>query len=54
AKAFFDSLAPSHRREYAEYVAEAKRPETVARRVSKTIDELTRQLRPHDKYRRKE
>ena len=30
AKAAFEALAPSHRREFAEFVAEAKRPETRA------------------------
>jgi hypothetical protein len=40
ARAAFDALAPSHRREYAEHVAQAKRPETRERRVADTIDRL--------------
>jgi hypothetical protein len=40
AKAAFDALAPSHRREYAEHVAEAKRTETRQRRAADTIDRL--------------
>jgi hypothetical protein len=33
-------LAPSHRREYVGYIKEAKKDETRARRVKRTIDEL--------------
>jgi hypothetical protein len=44
AKAFFDSLPPSHRREFADYVAEAKRPETVERRLKRTVGELESML----------
>ncbi len=40
AAAAFDALAPSHRREYAEFVAEAKRPETRARRAAQTAERL--------------
>ena len=40
AKAAFDRLAPSHRKEHARAVAEAKRPETRARRVAATIEAL--------------
>lgn len=52
AKAYFDSLPPSHRREYAEHVAEAKRPETVARRVAKVVAQLEQGKRPHERYRK--
>ncbi len=41
AKAAFDALAPSHRREYAEHVAEAKRPETRQRRATAVVERLT-------------
>ena len=51
AREFFNGLAPSHRREYAGYVAEAKQPETIDRRVIKTIAELSKGRRPHEKYR---
>lgn len=39
-KAVFDGLAHSHRREYAEWIAGAKKPETVARRVADTLERL--------------
>ncbi|MGH9234634.1 MAG: YdeI/OmpD-associated family protein [Acidimicrobiales bacterium] len=38
--AVFDGLSFSHRREYAQWVGEAKRPETRARRVAGTLDRL--------------
>jgi uncharacterized protein YdeI (YjbR/CyaY-like superfamily) len=40
AAARFESLAPSHRREYLDWVIEAKRPETQARRVAQVIEHL--------------
>ena len=40
AKAAFETLAPSRRREYAEFVAEAKRPDTRLRRAAQTAAEL--------------
>jgi Bacteriocin-protection, YdeI or OmpD-Associated/Domain of unknown function (DUF1905) len=40
ATATWDALAPSHRREYVGYIKEAKKDETRARRVKRTIDEL--------------
>ena len=40
AKASFDHLAPSHRREYAEFVGEAKREETRRRRARQTLERL--------------
>ena len=40
AKAAFAALAPSHRREFADHVAEAKRPETRERRAAQTIERL--------------
>jgi hypothetical protein len=40
AKAAFDDLAPSHRREHAEYVAAAKREETRRRRAEQTVARL--------------
>jgi hypothetical protein len=42
AAAAFARLAPSHRREYVGFVIEAKRPETRARRVEKTVATLAR------------
>jgi hypothetical protein len=37
ARAAFDALAPSHRKEFARWVAEAKREATRAQRVAKTL-----------------
>lgn len=36
----FDQLAPSHRREYIRWIEEAKRAETRASRISKTVEAL--------------
>lgn len=41
--AVFEGLSFSHRREYAQWIAEAKRPETRARRVAGTLDRLAGQ-----------
>lgn len=41
ALAFFEKLAPSHKKEYIRWITEAKRPETRASRVEKTIEMLT-------------
>lgn len=46
AKAHYDRLAPSHKRAYAEFVAEAKRPETRARRAQQTVERLAHGKRP--------
>ncbi len=40
AAAAFDQLAPSHRREHAQHVAEAKRPETRLRRAAGIVEQL--------------
>jgi antitoxin component of MazEF toxin-antitoxin module len=40
AKAAFEALAPSHRREYADHVAEAKRSDTRQRRAARAIERL--------------
>ena len=40
AKAIFDKLAYTHRKEYIRWIEEAKRPETRATRVVKTIEML--------------
>jgi hypothetical protein len=40
AAAAWERLAPSHRREHANAVADAKKPETRARRVEKTLEAL--------------
>ena len=40
ARAAFEALPPSHRREHSEFVAGAKREETRQRRAAQTIDRL--------------
>ena len=40
ARQVYGSLSYTHRREYAEWVAEAKRPETRVRRAAKAVDLL--------------
>jgi hypothetical protein len=40
ARAFFDRLAPTHRRSYAEWIAGAKRAETKERRLARAIELL--------------
>jgi uncharacterized protein YdeI (YjbR/CyaY-like superfamily) len=40
AKDAFESLAPSHRREYARWVAEAKLPQTRLRRSEVALERL--------------
>jgi Bacteriocin-protection, YdeI or OmpD-Associated/Domain of unknown function (DUF1905) len=37
ARAAFDALAPSHRKEFARWVSEAKRDETRERRIAETL-----------------
>jgi hypothetical protein len=39
-RAFFDGLAPSHRKEWVRWVEEAKKPETRAARIEKTVESL--------------
>ncbi len=40
AKAIFDALPISHRKEYVQWIAQAKQPETVQRRLEKLIPML--------------
>jgi hypothetical protein len=40
AKAAFEGLSPAHKREHVKHVLEAKKPETRARRIEKTIATL--------------
>ena len=40
ARAFFDGLAPTHRRSYAEWIAGAKRAETREQRLARAIELL--------------
>lgn len=41
AKAAFEGFAPSHRREYVEWINEAKRDETRAKRIDQAIEWLS-------------
>jgi len=45
ARAAFDALAFTHRREYAEWVGEAKRAETRARRAERAVEMLREGVR---------
>lgn len=40
AKSAFEALAPSHRKEFARWITEAKRPTTRTQRVTKTLEML--------------
>lgn len=40
ARTTFDALAPSHRKEWVRWVEEAKKPETRALRIARTIEAL--------------
>jgi uncharacterized protein YdeI (YjbR/CyaY-like superfamily) len=50
AKAVFEGMSPSHRKEYVEWIGEAKRDETRAARLQKTIDQLIEGKSRHGKY----
>jgi uncharacterized protein YdeI (YjbR/CyaY-like superfamily) len=52
AKANFDAMPPSHRNEYIDWINEAKRPETRAKRVATTIEWLTKGKSRNWKYER--
>lgn len=40
AKRAFDAMPPSHRREWAKYVGEAKKPETRERRAAEAVRKI--------------
>lgn len=50
ARAFLEGLAPSHRREYLEWITEAKRPETRANRVAQSAEWLSQGKKRNWKY----
>jgi uncharacterized protein YdeI (YjbR/CyaY-like superfamily) len=50
ARTTFESFPPSHRREYLEWVTEAKREETRNERLAKTIKWLEEGKSRHWKY----
>jgi len=48
--AFFNSMAPSHRREYSEHISEAKQEATKLRRLEKCLRLMREKKGLHDKY----
>ena len=50
AQATYDAFPPSCRREYLEWVVEAKRPETRAKRVAQAVEMMAEGKRRHWKY----
>lgn len=50
AQAAFEAMAPSHRREYVEWISEAKRDETRARRVAQAVALLAESKSRNWKY----
>jgi uncharacterized protein YdeI (YjbR/CyaY-like superfamily) len=50
ARAVFEPLAFSHKREYVTWIVEAKKPETRAARLTKTVEMLAKgKKNPSDK-----
>lgn len=50
ARTALDAFAPSHRREYVEWIAEAKRPETRDKRIAQAIEWLSEGKKRNWKY----
>lgn len=50
AQRIWDGFAPSHRREYSEWVSEAKRPETRAARVAQSVEWIAEGKQRNWKY----
>lgn len=50
SKTYFDSLAPSHRRDFVEWILEAKREATREKRINETIKLLKENKTRHWKY----
>ena len=50
AEAAFTGFAPSHRREYLEWITDAKRPDTRAKRIAQTIEWCAEGKRRNWKY----
>lgn len=48
----FETFPPSHRREYVEWIAEAKRDETKAKRVAQAVEWMAEGRSPNSKYER--
>ena len=52
AKAAFDAFPPSHKRDYVEWIVEARREETRARRLAQAVEWMAEGKRRHWKYER--
>jgi uncharacterized protein YdeI (YjbR/CyaY-like superfamily) len=52
AKAAFDGFAPSHRREYLEWIVEARREETRTKRIVQAVEWMAEGKRRNWKYER--
>jgi len=50
ARLVFDGFAPSHRREYVEWITEAKREETQAKRIAQAVEWLAEGRKRNWKY----
>jgi uncharacterized protein YdeI (YjbR/CyaY-like superfamily) len=50
ARAVFDSFAPSHRRDYLEWITEAKTPATREKRIVQAVEWISEGKRRHWKY----
>ncbi len=50
AKRFFENLAPGHRREYLEWIVDAKKPETRRKRIAQAIVWLSEGKKRNWKY----
>ena len=50
AQATYDGFPPSCQREYLEWVVEAKRPETRAKRIAQAVEQMAEGKRRHWKY----
>ncbi|MBY0343522.1 MAG: YdeI/OmpD-associated family protein [Sphingomonadales bacterium] len=50
ARAAFDGFAPSHRREYIEWITQAKREETQAKRIAQAVEWLSEGRKRNWKY----
>jgi len=53
AKKAFDAFAPSHKRDYVEWITEARREDTRAKRLAQAIEWLAEGKRRHWKYERR-
>jgi uncharacterized protein YdeI (YjbR/CyaY-like superfamily) len=52
ARAAFDAFSPSHRREYVEWISEAKTDATRQKRLAQTLEQLAEGKSRHWKYQR--